>query len=107
MTGLAHDWPRPMPEHWRTEAACHGTDPTVFFDERHGTRALAILGEATSAADLGADFGAGLTAREVDYLVREEWARTADDVLWRRTKCGLQMSEAQRARLADFMEATA
>ena len=37
MTGLAHDWPRPMPEDWRTEAACRTTDPTVFFDERHGT----------------------------------------------------------------------
>ncbi len=70
---------------------------------RHGTRALAILGDARSAADLGRDFGAGLTAREVDHLVREEWARTADDVLWRRTKCGLPMQQAQRDAVAAYL----
>ena len=51
-----------------------------------------MLGEAVEPADLGIDFGAGLTQREIDYLCAEEWARTADDVLWRRTKCGLPMS---------------
>ena len=70
---------------------------------RHGTRALAILGDVRVAADLGIDFGAGLTAREVDYLVREEWAHTADDVLWRRTKCGLPMTPAQRAAVAAYL----
>ena len=70
---------------------------------RHGTRALQVLGEARVPADLGRDFGAGLTAREVDYLVREEWARTADDVLWRRTKCGLPMTPAQRAAVAAYL----
>ena len=63
---------------------------------RHGTRALRVLGDAKRPADLGDDFGAELTAREIDYLAREEWARTADDVLWRRTKCGLPMTQAQR-----------
>ncbi|MFO1315441.1 MAG: glycerol-3-phosphate dehydrogenase [Burkholderiales bacterium] len=67
---------------------------------RHGTRATAILGDAKVPADLGRDFGAHLTAREVDYLVAEEWARTADDVLWRRTKCGLPMTAAQRDAVA-------
>ena len=70
---------------------------------RHGTRALAILADAKTAADLGADFGAGLTAREVDYLAREEWARTVDDVLWRRTKCGLPMTSAQREAVAAYL----
>lgn len=70
---------------------------------RHGTRASRILGDARSLADLGQDFGAGLTAREVDYLVAEEWATTADDVLWRRTKCGLPMSDAQRAAVAAYL----
>ena len=51
------------------------------------------------SADLGEDFGNGLTAREVEYFVREEWARSADDVLWRRSKCGLGMTRrASRAR---------
>jgi glycerol-3-phosphate dehydrogenase len=67
---------------------------------RHGTRALQVLGDAKSPGDLGVDFGAELTEREVDYFVREEWARTADDVLWRRTKCGLPMTPAQRDAVA-------
>ena len=67
---------------------------------RHGSLAPTVLGDATSAADLGEDFGNGLTAREVAYFVREEWARSAGDVLWRRSKCGLGMSDAQCARVA-------
>ncbi len=70
---------------------------------RHGTRALRILGEAKVMSDLGQDFGGGLTAREVDYLLAEEWATTADDVLWRRTKCGLPMTAAQRAAVAAYV----
>jgi glycerol-3-phosphate dehydrogenase len=69
---------------------------------RHGTRAPRILGQAKTMADLGQDFGAGLTAREVDYLMAEEWARSADDVLWRRTKCGLPMTIAQRDAVAAY-----
>jgi len=68
---------------------------------RHGTLAPEVLGEARSAADLGEDFGAGLCERELVYLQQREWARSAEDVLWRRTKCGLPMSEAQRARVAE------
>jgi len=71
---------------------------------RHGSRATTVLGDARSAADLGRDFGAGLTQREVDYLVREEWATSADDVLWRRTKCGLPMTQAQRDAVAGYMQ---
>jgi glycerol-3-phosphate dehydrogenase len=67
---------------------------------RHGTLALAILGNAKTPADLGEDFGNGLTAGEVGYFVRNEWARTADDVLWRRTKCGIGMTDAERGRVA-------
>ncbi len=70
---------------------------------RHGTRALDLLGDARIAADLGEAFGAGLTAREVDFLRAHEWARTAEDVLWRRTKCGLPMTPAQRKRVAAYM----
>lgn len=70
---------------------------------RHGSLAPMILGAAKTAADLGEDFGHGLTAAEIDYLVREEWARTADDVLWRRTKCGLAMTVSERERVARYM----
>ena len=72
--------------------------------QRHGTRALRILRDAASAAQLGEDFGAGLTACEIDYLLAEEWAMGAEDVLWRRTKCGLAMNDAQRAAVAVYIE---
>jgi glycerol-3-phosphate dehydrogenase len=64
-----------------------------------------VLGDARTSADLGEDFGADLTEREIAYLRNEEWASTAEDVLWRRTKCGLPMTPAQRERVAAFMGA--
>ncbi len=66
----------------------------------YGTRAKAILDGATSMADLGRDFGGGLTEAEIAYLKREEWAITADDVLWRRSKLGLHLDAKQRAAVA-------
>jgi glycerol-3-phosphate dehydrogenase len=66
----------------------------------YGSETAALLGDATSLADLGRDYGAGLTQREIDWLVREEWARTADDVLWRRSRLGLHMTPAQREAVA-------
>jgi len=69
----------------------------------YGTRATRILGDARSPDDLGEDFGAGLREAEVRYLMREEWARTSADVIWRRSKLGLAMSSEQIARLDDWM----
>jgi glycerol-3-phosphate dehydrogenase len=74
---------------------------------RHGSRVTSILGSARDAADLGRDFGAGLTEREVEYLRAEEWAVTAEDILWRRTKCGLHMSEDERHALGAYLQASA
>ena len=79
------------------------TAPLRALADRHGTRATAVLDDARSPADLGEDFGAGLTEREVTYLRENEWAITADDVLWRRTKCGLPMTQSQRARVAEYV----
>jgi len=70
---------------------------------RHGTLAREVLGEARTAADLGEDFGAGLTERELRYFVEREWARDAEDVLWRRSKAGLHLDAAARARVAEFL----
>jgi glycerol-3-phosphate dehydrogenase len=72
---------------------------------RHGSRAARILDGAHGAAALGEHFGAGLTAREVELLLREEHALDADDVLWRHTKAGLHLGEAQRQRVAEYVEA--
>jgi glycerol-3-phosphate dehydrogenase len=69
---------------------------------RHGARARMILEGAASAGDLGRDFGGGLCERELEFLIRHEWAETADDVLWRRTKCGLFMTAAERDAVAGY-----
>ncbi|NVN11994.1 glycerol-3-phosphate dehydrogenase, partial [Nguyenibacter vanlangensis] len=71
----------------------------------YGTRAWAIIGDARKMADLGEEFGAGLTAREVDYLLREEWAETADDILWRRSRLGLHVGRDDAARLERYVNA--
>ena len=68
----------------------------------YGTRAGRIVGGASSLADLGADFGGGLTAAEIDYLIAAEWARTAEDVLWRRSKLGLHIG-ARAEDVADYI----
>ena len=69
----------------------------------YGSEAVAVLGNAQGAEDLGEAFGAGLTAREVDWLRREEWAQSADDILWRRTKLGLRLGAAERAKLEAYL----
>ena len=63
---------------------------------RYGSLADEVLGDARSVADLGEPLGGGLSAREVRYLVEREWARKPEDVLWRRTKCGLHMTATER-----------
>lgn len=70
---------------------------------RHGTLTQRVIGEAQTEHDLGAHFGAGLYAAEVDFMLAHEWAREADDILWRRTKCGLRVTEDGRRRLADYV----
>jgi glycerol-3-phosphate dehydrogenase len=69
----------------------------------YGTRVDDVLSTVTRPDDLGMRFGEDLTAAEVRYLMTREWARTADDVLWRRSKLGLRFSAAQTAALEDFM----
>jgi glycerol-3-phosphate dehydrogenase len=69
----------------------------------YGTRARDILGGARAAADLGVWFGGTLTQAEVHYLTTQEWARTADDVLWRRSKLGLTLTRSEVAALSRFM----
>ena len=66
----------------------------------YGTLANDMLGDAGVTADLGRCLGADLTEREVDWLVRTEWARSAEDILWRRTKLGLRVGATETAALA-------
>jgi len=72
------------------------------YARAYGTRIAAVLAGARGLADLGENLGDGLYAAEVEYLRDAEWAMTADDILWRRSKLGLHVSTATKARLADW-----
>jgi glycerol-3-phosphate dehydrogenase len=78
--------------------------PFLTADQAHRmSRGYGAMLHDFVASEMGEDFGGGLTAREVDWLVSHEWARTADDILWRRTKLGLVLNNAQQARLAAYL----
>ena len=62
-----------------------------------------MLGSAKSATDLGKKFGTDLYEAEVLYLIRNEWAVTAEDVLWRRTKRGLRLSPEEARVLEEYL----
>jgi glycerol-3-phosphate dehydrogenase len=71
----------------------------------YGTRANKVLGNAKSFADLGQSFGATLTESEVRYLMANEWACNAEDIVWRRSKLGLRLSAAEISAVDDWISA--
>ena len=71
------------------------------YARAYGSRVERLIGAARNLADLGRDFGGGLHGAEVDYLVDQEWARSAADILWRRSKLGLHLSPETQAALAE------
>jgi len=71
----------------------------------YGTDTTNVLGNARSEIQLGTHFGATLYEAEVRWLIEREWALTAEDVLWRRTKLGLHLSDTEKQGLADWMDA--
>ena len=70
----------------------------------YGTRVDRLLGNASKAKDLGRDFGMGLSDAEIDYLVTSEWARTSEDILWRRSKLGLHLPKSAAADIDGYLE---
>ena len=70
----------------------------------YGTRTRTILSHTALLSDLGADFGHDLYAAEVDYLIDHEWAQSADDILWRRSKLGLRFSIAATQKLEKYVK---
>jgi glycerol-3-phosphate dehydrogenase len=121
---LAHFFPRTRP--WTARSSLPGGDfvydgietliartlrtwPFLTSDHArrlahaYGTRVAEVLKNVSGPSDLGIRFGADLTAAEVRYLMSNEWAQTADDVLWRRSKLGLRLTDAQRLTLDRFM----
>jgi D-erythritol 1-phosphate dehydrogenase len=80
-------------------------DPALLgaLARRHGTRSSRVLGDAATVADLGQHFGDTLFAAEIEYMIAHEWATTAEDLLWRRTKCGLHMTAPQRDAVSNYL----
>ena len=70
----------------------------------YGTEAWDVLGDAKTAADLGQDFGATLTAAELEWMMAREYVQTGADALWRRTKLGLRLSPSERAAVDMWMK---
>ena len=75
------------------------------FIRHYGTETHALLAGRSSVDDLGEHFGTGLYAAEVAYLVEHEWARTAEDILWRRTRKGLGVPADGVERLSTYVQA--
>ncbi|MRV76154.1 glycerol-3-phosphate dehydrogenase [Duganella sp. FT92W] len=73
------------------------------YARNYGSRAIAMLGNAAGLCDLGSELAPGLHEREVRYLMDVEWARSAEDILWRRTKCGLHAKPQDVERLQRWM----
>ncbi|HZJ70783.1 MAG TPA: glycerol-3-phosphate dehydrogenase C-terminal domain-containing protein, partial [Planctomycetota bacterium] len=80
----------------------HG-DLLAALARRHGAEARELLAGARVQADLGRWFGGDLFERELEWMVAREWALTADDVLWRRSKAGLRLSPEQRRAVERWM----
>ena len=91
VTELSNRYPFLTPEHAQRLARAYGTVTTE------------ILGSATTINDLGPEFGATLTGAEVTHLINNEWARSAADVVWRRSKLGLRLSALQIACLDSWI----
>ena len=72
----------------------------------YGTEVFDVLGDAQSEGDLGQAFGAGISAAELDWAKRVEWVQTGEDFLWRRTKLGLRLTEAERDQVGAYLEGT-
>ena len=80
-------------------------DLSLHYARLYGTMSNDIIGGAKSAAELGRDFGGGLHEAEVNHLRSREWALSAEDILFRRTKLGLHVSGAQRRDLQNYLGA--
>ena len=68
----------------------------------YGTRVDRVMGQAKQREDIGPFFGP-LSAAEARYMIKHEWAHTAEDVLWRRSKLGLRLSASDKEALVRFM----
>lgn len=76
---------------------------TRRYSRTYGSSSELILTNVKGLGDLGEDFGHDLYEAELRYLVEKEWAVTLDDVIWRRTKLGMRLNDAQKQRISDWL----
>lgn len=75
-----------------------------YYAKNYGTLSYRILGPASGSADLGICFGPLCYQKEIDYLIEHEWARDIDDIVWRRTKHGLSLTQQQQEELTKYIK---
>ncbi|WP_213875072.1 glycerol-3-phosphate dehydrogenase [Pseudomonas sp. dw_358] len=99
--------PRSLSEKLRSRNSWLPAEVADRWSITYGNRSWKLLEGVSGLEGLGEMIGAGLYAREVDYLWDQEWARTATDILWRRTKLGLFSTEAEQLRLEQYLQTKA
>lgn len=104
LPGGDFDLPENLLQKLASKYAWLSTDLSTRWLNSYGVLCFDIIGDAAGIADLGIKFGLNLYQKEVDYLCQNEWARTADDILWRRTKLGFTFSREERDSLSNYIE---
>lgn len=94
-------------QHFQHDYPWLPNDMSLRIAKNYGTLSRLWLKDCHSMADLGEHFAHGLTAGEVDYLLAHEWAMTVDDIIWRRTKTGIEMPSEAKARIAAYLSGAA
>ncbi|PIJ51183.1 glycerol-3-phosphate dehydrogenase [Erwinia sp. OLTSP20] len=74
------------------------------YARTYGSNSEVLLGEAQSLTELGENFGHEFYEAELRYLVKHEWVRKLDDAIWRRTKQGMWLNEAEKARISEWLD---
>lgn len=75
----------------------------LHYVKNYGTRAYLLLGDAKQMSDLGEPFSDVLYQKEIEYLIKHEWAKTVNDIVWRRTKFGLTLTPSAQKKLSRFL----
>ncbi len=74
------------------------------YSQQYGTRVRQLLEQVTTEQDMGIQFASGVYQTEIDFLITQEFAVTAQDILWRRTKLGLSLSASSQQAICDYIK---
>jgi glycerol-3-phosphate dehydrogenase len=99
--------PQALTSELRTRFDWLPTEIARRWARTYGSRSLRLVEGVQNLADMGEHFGGGLYSREVDYLCSEEWALSAEDILWRRSKLGLFTTPEEQQRVQEYLNTVA